>query len=300
MNNTKKSNSDKYFQFINYVREHADSLCKKCWGTFVKDLLLVNYYNDTGSWRSYYYLYPNKDADWQTRNNFIGNDLPLPERNYSVFYNFRNQFIALTFYDIMMFDFDFKDFKEEPPMIKALIDEYLGRLVNAAKKYDINLAFMPFDTDRGYHVFLISDNVDFRSLYWMDLMAAMCNDSWYVAFSFTNGFAIRLNQKKDSPDDFIAETYNAKRSTPRLAFESLVDAITRCMDAGQAPSDSDPTQLGTLLWSAEHGLVSLRVSRPNFPWPPLDELVDEAVRRIVLGQQEPAIVVETKRSSPRS
>ncbi len=93
-----------------------------------------------------------------------------------------------------------------------------------------------------------------------------------------------------------ALTYNAERSTPRLAFESLVDAITKCTDAGQAPSDSDPTQLGTLLWSAEHGLVSLRVSRPNFPWPPLDELIDEAVRRIVLGQQEPTIAVKTKQA----
>lgn len=202
----KKTDPDKYFQFINYVREHGDSLCKRCWGAFVKDLMLVNYYNDTGSWRNYYYLYPDKDSDWQTKNNFIGNNSLLPDKNYSVFYNFRNQFLALTFYDIMMFDFDFKDFKDqEPAVVKATIDEYLMRLVAAAKTFNINLAFMPFDTDRGYHIFLISNNVDFRHLYWMDLMAAMCNDPWYVAFSFTNGFAIRLNQKKDSPDDFIAE-----------------------------------------------------------------------------------------------
>src|SRR5579871_1445444 len=92
----KKSGSDKYFRLINHIRENGDSLCKKCWGTFIKDLLLVNYYNSTGSWRSYYYLYPNKDTDWQTPNNFIGDNTVLPERNYSVFYNFRNQFMALT------------------------------------------------------------------------------------------------------------------------------------------------------------------------------------------------------------
>lgn len=83
-----------------------------------------------------------------------------------------------------------------------------------------------------------------------------------------------------------ALTYDAERSTPRLAFESLVDAISQCIDAGQAPPHPDPSSLGALLWAAEHGLVSLRVSRPNFPWPPLDELIDAAVRHIVFGQYD--------------
>jgi hypothetical protein len=32
-----------------------------------------------------------------------------------------------------------------------------------------------------------------------------------------------------------------------------------------------------LLWASLHRLVSLRVSRPAFPWPSVDQLVDASV-----------------------
>jgi hypothetical protein len=32
-----------------------------------------------------------------------------------------------------------------------------------------------------------------------------------------------------------------------------------------------------LLWATLHGLVTLRISRPSFPWPPLRQLIDHAV-----------------------
>jgi AcrR family transcriptional regulator len=67
----------------------------------------------------------------------------------------------------------------------------------------------------------------------------------------------------------------------RRAFGALVRAIERCLDAGLAPRRDPPARLAALVWSAEHGLVSLRMARPRFPWPPLDDLVDEAVRRLV-------------------
>jgi AcrR family transcriptional regulator len=39
------------------------------------------------------------------------------------------------------------------------------------------------------------------------------------------------------------------------------------------PTD-DVEQLGTLIWAALHGLVSLRINKPSFPWPPIETLVD--------------------------
>ena len=44
----------------------------------------------------------------------------------------------------------------------------------------------------------------------------------------------------------------------------------------QAP-DRSPDQAVILLWATLHGLVTLRISRPAFPWPPLDQLIDQAV-----------------------
>ena len=40
-------------------------------------------------------------------------------------------------------------------------------------------------------------------------------------------------------------------------------------------------RLVTLAWAAVHGTVCLRIDRPNFPWPPLDEMVDGLIQRII-------------------
>ena len=44
----------------------------------------------------------------------------------------------------------------------------------------------------------------------------------------------------------------------------------------------DPFRLTALTWAVVHGLVSLRVDRPNFPWPPLDGMIDDTVRRLLV------------------
>ncbi len=88
-------------------------------------------------------------------------------------------------------------------------------------------------------------------------------------------------------------------STPgRRSFENLVAAVRRCLDAGLAPPHDDPFRLASLIWTAEHGLVLARISRPTFPWTPIDSLVDEMVTRMMgfdrrvsqAGQRRPAEV----------
>jgi len=73
--------------------------------------------------------------------------------------------------------------------------------------------------------------------------------------------------------------------TPGLrAFDNLVAAIDRALEAGLAPPHDDPVRLATLIWTADHGIVLARIARPTFPWPPLDPLVDEMVNRIMAFQ----------------
>jgi AcrR family transcriptional regulator len=71
-------------------------------------------------------------------------------------------------------------------------------------------------------------------------------------------------------------------ATPgRRSFESLVLAVDLCLRAGLAGRHDDPFRLASLIWTAEHGIAMARISRPTFPWAPLDELVDEMVDRLM-------------------
>jgi AcrR family transcriptional regulator len=69
------------------------------------------------------------------------------------------------------------------------------------------------------------------------------------------------------------------------ALRLLREALAAARPAGH-PSASQPQQQSrgqspdqavVLLWATLHGLVTLRVSRPSFPWPPIEQLVDQAV-----------------------
>jgi AcrR family transcriptional regulator len=71
-------------------------------------------------------------------------------------------------------------------------------------------------------------------------------------------------------------------ATPgRRAFENLVIAVDRCLRAGLAGGHDDPFRLASLIWTAEHGIAMARISRPTFPWAPLDDLVNEMVDRLM-------------------
>ena len=55
----------------------------------------------------------------------------------------------------------------------------------------------------------------------------------------------------------------------------------------QQSSGQSPDQAVVLLWATLHGLVTLRVSRPSFPWPPIEQLVDQAVDTSVSSLADP-------------
>jgi len=67
----------------------------------------------------------------------------------------------------------------------------------------------------------------------------------------------------------------------RRSFLNLVHAVQRCLQSGAVPPHDDPFRLASLIWTAEHGIVLARISRPAFPWAPLDDLVDEMIDRMM-------------------
>jgi AcrR family transcriptional regulator len=67
----------------------------------------------------------------------------------------------------------------------------------------------------------------------------------------------------------------------RAALNALAESIRRCQSAGAAEDGPDPAFLALLVWTSLHGQVSLRMDRPQFPWPPLDSMINESVHRLV-------------------
>lgn len=72
----------------------------------------------------------------------------------------------------------------------------------------------------------------------------------------------------------------------KAAWDHLVTGVAPCI--GRAADDPESSRTALLLWQQLHGMVSLRITRPRFPWPPLAQTVAEAVDRLVGGAPAPA------------
>ena len=81
------------------------------------------------------------------------------------------------------------------------------------------------------------------------------------------------------PEDMAPEQFPGRK-----AFQQLVEAIAACI--GVDPEDQRASFTAQLIWQQLHGIVSLRISRPRFPWPPLAETVSEAVDRLLAGARD--------------
>jgi AcrR family transcriptional regulator len=86
---------------------------------------------------------------------------------------------------------------------------------------------------------------------------------------------------------FLLHAREAKRPPrPRAAYEALRIRIIRCIEAGRF-HPADPDLLAQSLWAAAHGVTSLLVQRPSFPWVAKPKLVsrviDSAVDALVSG-----------------
>jgi len=68
------------------------------------------------------------------------------------------------------------------------------------------------------------------------------------------------------------------------AFQQLVGRVAACF--GTDPEDPLAFFTAQLIWQQLHGIVSLRISRSRFPWPPLEETVSTAVGRLLGPAQQ--------------
>jgi AcrR family transcriptional regulator len=63
-------------------------------------------------------------------------------------------------------------------------------------------------------------------------------------------------------------------------FESFLGAVRHCV----SPQASAPEMFreAVVLWAELHGMVSLRSSKPGFPWPPAETMVDRVLEALNL------------------
>jgi AcrR family transcriptional regulator len=64
-----------------------------------------------------------------------------------------------------------------------------------------------------------------------------------------------------------------------VPFQQLIDRVAACI--GAEPGDPEAFRTAQLIWQQLHGIVSLRISHPKFPWPPLEPTVRTAVDRLL-------------------
>lgn len=112
-----------------------------------------------------------------------------------------------------------------------------------------------------------------------DILVARCLA--YAHFALSHSGQYRLMFGADLPADVFTRFYNASGSASRSAYESLIDDIQRCQQTGAAPQDGNPSRLAAILWPSLHGQVILRLDRPAFPRPPLDDVITETVQRLI-------------------
>lgn len=78
-----------------------------------------------------------------------------------------------------------------------------------------------------------------------------------------------------------ADEAAAKHAAAGDAFQHLLDGVAACLATGVL--EGDPVTLGLQLWSATHGVASLLIAKPDFPWPPLEDFVDATICAAGLG-----------------
>ncbi len=73
-----------------------------------------------------------------------------------------------------------------------------------------------------------------------------------------------------------------QKTRPHSAFQTLRDAVHRCIDQEQFRSD-DGERTSQILWANIHGITSLLIALPGFPWVDQADLIDHVINTGIDG-----------------
>lgn len=184
---------DTYGNIVKFLHYYKDE-CSGTWADFISKYRFAKHAAEINEIRYVYQILPNTYDIMSPHQNDEISTLP---GEMKINYDFRNQVIFRNSSQILMLDYDYADgFTVEKIVSK------LDNVVRQARKFNVELVFLIFPSDRGVHAYLISHKYE-KNLIWVDFLKLLCNDAHYTAFSYEIGFNTRLNKKREYPDDDV-------------------------------------------------------------------------------------------------
>lgn len=117
-------------------------------------------------------------------------------------------------------------------------------------------------------------------------LRAMCHEYARFALAEPGSYHLLMSLQGQPHPDWNPQALPGTPALRLLADALRATAADRAVSteraaSGAPPAGRSPDQCAVLLWASLHGLVTLRASRPAFPWPPIGQLADESIDAIL-------------------
>ena len=93
----------------------------------------------------------------------------------------------------------------------------------------------------------------------------------YVSFGVNNPEQYRIIFMGRTPHS--VDGGHTERLLDNSGFSHLVEVVKGCLDAGHFVP-GDPMMIAIDLWVTVHGITSLLIAKPEFPWPNKEDLIE--------------------------
>jgi AcrR family transcriptional regulator len=113
------------------------------------------------------------------------------------------------------------------------------------------------------------------------VQALMACGRAYVRFGLENPEQYRIlfmTKPEETP-----ESWTVEKLVGSAAFEHLVIRVARAIDHIGIDPRPDPVFVAISLWSTVHGITSLLLTHPNFPWPDREALIEYVLTMPIEG-----------------
>jgi AcrR family transcriptional regulator len=103
----------------------------------------------------------------------------------------------------------------------------------------------------------------------------------YIDFGLNNPehYRITMTSRAElTPDRLVDE-----RLMQTSAFGGVVEDVQAAIDAGAIRASDNAFLVASGLWIVVHGITSLLIAKPDFPWPPVDKLVGHVLGAYATG-----------------
>jgi AcrR family transcriptional regulator len=104
----------------------------------------------------------------------------------------------------------------------------------------------------------------------------------YVHFGLENPHHYRASFMMPSPEGFDESKYIQPDSPGIRAFDFLRRSVFDCIAAGKLRS-KDAELISQTLWCGTHGVTSLLITHPVFPWVGKQEVIESVVDTLIAG-----------------